>query len=909
MAVDDFKVLLGAELSRDINIQKELDKIKGLHLNIDSLTINKDVINSIKDELSRVSTHLDLNLNINTNTAAQQAQNAVLQIERETNKIVQRGSRIVQKGSFKQAFDASSLNTAAKEAENYFKDLTKIVSVQERLGDAKNLRGFTVSLQNAEGVAERLNYTLNEITDKNGNVLARSFNYTGGTINDNGVIKQLSTISSKADSLFIKLEKLKAAYSDENSQKHIKDPGNTAQLATQYEKVKTAIEAVQSADSSTFAKMVSNVNKEISSLEILVAKFKNAEYAATSLRTKDIGTIKTDESNSLNTFIEKMKQSGHYSVELQDESKSLKEQLDKVFDSESLTAYLNRVSNLKSEFKAVHAAAQTNEKGTKLQSSIRTEKNNLANWSVQVESLKKSMTDAGIPTDSLTQKMNRLNELLSEVGTQAGLQIYREELKEVESDAKAYESQLKSIASAEKLAAEKGQSLSNIDRILAQNTAMTEEVRQKFIALKAAIQACDNNASLGNLKRQISEVNNQMKTSGKFGPSFFDQISQNVKKFTNWFMIGGTVAATTRTIRKMVSNVVLLDDSLLELSKVSDLSASELKKVTNEAYAMGTQVGKTGTSVIDAVTKFKQAGYDLKDSLNMGKAALVMTNVGDGITQTSEAAGALISILKGFNMKESDVMSIVDKINSVSNQSPVAFDNLVDGLERVSGTMKQAGNSIDQTIGLLTGGFAQLRNMEKVSTGILKISQRLRGVGEDGEAIDGLSAKLQKSFGTIGVAIEDVNGNLRSTYDIIKDYAKVFPTLTSKQKQYFGELAAGKQQISVWNAITQQITDVDKAVGQSIDSVGSASEENSKYLDSISGKIEMLKSQFQELSSATFNSDIFKVLITGATSFLNVLTEIVKLVTPLGAIGAGVGIYKIFKNFDWPWNKGYLKIA
>lgn len=902
MAVDDFKVLLGAELSRDINIQKELDKIKGLHLNIDGLTINKDAINSIKSELSRVSTQLDLNLNINTNTAARQAQNAVQQIQQATNKVVQRGN-------FKQAFDASNLNTAAKEAENYFKDLSSIVSVQERLGDAKNLQGFTVSLQNAEGVAERLNYILKEITDKNGNVLSRSFEYAGGTINDNGVIKQFSSISSKADNLLVKLEKLKATYSDINSQKYIKDPGHTSELFAQYEKVKSAIEAVQSSDSSTFSSMVSNANKEISSLEILITKFKNAEYAATSLRTKDIGTIKIDEANSLNAFIEKMKQSGHYSVELQDESKSLKAQLDKVFDSKSLTAYLNQLSNLKSEFKAVNAAAQTNEKGTKLQSSIRTEKTDLANWSVQVESLKKSMTAAGIPTDSLTQKMNRLNELLSKVGTQAGLQIYREELKEVESDAKAYESQLKSIASAEKLAAEKGRSLSNIDRILAQNTAMTEEVREKFIALRAAIQACDNNASLGNLKRQISEVNNQMKTSGKFGPSFIDQIGQNVKKFTNWFMIGGTVAATTRAIRKMVSNVVLLDDSLLELSKVSDLSVSQLKKVTDEAYAMGTQVGKTGTSVIDAVTEFKRAGYDLKDSLDMGKAALVMTNVGDGITQTAEAAGALISILKGFNMKESDVMSIVDKINSVSNQSPVAFDNLVDGLERVSGTMKQAGNSIDQTIGLLTGGFSQLRNMEKVSTGLVTISQRLRGVSEDGEAIDGLSAKLQKSFSSIGVDIEDVNGDLRSTYDIIRDYAKVFPDLTSKQKQYFGKLAAGKRQVNVWNAITQQIADVDKAVGQSVDSVGSASEENSKYLDSISGKIEMLKSQFQELSSATFNSDTFKVLITGATSFLNVLTDIVKLLTPLGAIGAGVGIYKIFKNFDWPCNKGYLKIA
>ena len=85
-------------------------------------------------------------------------------------------------------------------------------------------------------------------------------------------------------------------------------------------------------------------------------------------------------------------------------------------------------------------------------------------------------------------------------------------------------------------------------------------------------------------------------------------------------------------------------------------------------------------------------------------------------------------------------------MNSVSNQSPVSSIILQMVLERVSGTMNQAGNSIDQTIGLLTGGFTQLRNMEKVSTGLITISQRLRAIDEDGEEIDGLSAELGESL-------------------------------------------------------------------------------------------------------------------------------------------------------------------
>ena len=198
----------------------------------------------------------------------------------------------------------------------------------------------------------------------------------------------------------------------------------------------------------------------------------------------------------------------------------------------------------------------------------------------------------------------------------------------------------------------------------------------------------------------------------------------------------------------------------------------------------------------------------MQQSMDMAESAMVMTNVAENITDTADAAGTLISVLKGFNMDASETMTIVDKINQVSNTSPIGFDNIAEGLERTAGTMAQSGNTIDQTIGLITAGYAQLRNVEKVSTGLITLSARLRGVDEEGETIDGLSAKLQEDFGKIGVAIENADGSLRSIYEIAQDYSKVLPTLTDKQKQYYAELAAGKRQVTVWNAITQQFQEL-----------------------------------------------------------------------------------------------------
>lgn len=166
--------------------------------------------------------------------------------------------------------------------------------------------------------------------------------------------------------------------------------------------------------------------------------------------------------------------------------------------------------------------------------------------------------------------------------------------------------------------------------------------------------------------------------------------------------------------------------------------------------------------------------------------------------------------------------------------------------------------------------------MEKVSSGLITISQRLRAVDEDGQKIDGFSAKLGKAFDKIGVSIEDSNGNLRSTYDILSDYAKVYPQLTSEQQQYYAELSSGKRQVNVFNAIIQQMSDVDKAINQSKDSIGSATNENEIYRQSIEGMKNEFNNQFQMLSKEVISSDWIKDLISAGTDFLGVLTDIVK---------------------------------
>lgn len=184
------------------------------------------------------------------------------------------------------------------------------------------------------------------------------------------------------------------------------------------------------------------------------------------------------------------------------------------------------------------------------------------------------------------------------------------------------------------------------------------------------------------------------------------------------------------------------------------------------------------------------------------------------------------------------------------------------------------------------------------------ISQRLRGIGEDGEAIDGLVPKLQKAFKDYAnIDIQDENGELRSTYDILSDLAKVYPSLTSKRRQYLGELAAGNRQVKVLNSIVSNWNDVQQAVDAATNSVGSADQENAAFMDSIQGRINELQSKFQEFSANTIDSEFVKSIINAGIAVLDFVDSIGGLQTILVAVGGLLAA----KNID-KISSGILRI-
>lgn len=167
----------------------------------------------------------------------------------------------------------------------------------------------------------------------------------------------------------------------------------------------------------------------------------------------------------------------------------------------------------------------------------------------------------------------------------------------------------------------------------------------------------------------------------------------------------------TSAIGDMIETVSSLDKSLVELRKVTDMTDSQLESFTKTAFEVGNAVARTGQEVIDAAAIFKRSGYEINESLDLSKVALTLLNVGDGIDGVSDAATTLISVLKGYNLEADKAMDVTSLINEVSNNASINFEDLAEGLTRTSAVFNQAGVSMGELSGLLTGAQEILQNI------------------------------------------------------------------------------------------------------------------------------------------------------------------------------------------------------
>lgn len=185
------------------------------------------------------------------------------------------------------------------------------------------------------------------------------------------------------------------------------------------------------------------------------------------------------------------------------------------------------------------------------------------------------------------------------------------------------------------------------------------------------------------------------------------------------------------------------------------------------------------------------------------------------------------------------------------------------------------------------------------------VSARIRGaeteLQEAGLETEGMvesTSKLQALIkGMTGFDILESDGKtFKDIYEIVLNIGKEWENLSDIDQAALLEALAGKQQSNALAAALSNIDILEKSYKEATNAVGSASEEQLKYSQSIQYSIDRAKASLEELANDFLSSDFLKGLIDAGNKLINILDLLVDKAGMLGTIGIGAGAFAGFKN-------------
>lgn len=369
-------------------------------------------------------------------------------------------------------------------------------------------------------------------------------------------------------------------------------------------------------------------------------------------------------------------------------------------------------------------------------------------------------------------------------------------------------------------------------------------------------------------------------SANKVNQSFTNVIGKVAKFYVATLPIQMVYKAISTTI----SAVKNFDDAFTELNKVTSLSGESLKQYTLDLADLGTEVGRTITTMTELATGFKKAGYNEEDSATLAKLGAMYQNTADEALTASEATSTLVSQMKAFGYTAENAIHITDSINQVSQDFAVSSADIGKGLTQAGASLQTYGNSFDQTVGLLTAGTEIFQGKsQQVARGLNQIASRV--------------AKNEEALKKYGIATKDANGDLKSTYEVLEQLADKWKNMSKEEQVSLGTKLAGVNQYKIFSAVMTNFDTAVKATNESMESAGATERQNAVYMESLQAKVQGLKSEFEKLVIGQGG------LQTLAKTFLTIATNALKVINSLGGLktilSAVVGVIATIKINTW----------
>ena len=280
--------------------------------------------------------------------------------------------------------------------------------------------------------------------------------------------------------------------------------------------------------------------------------------------------------------------------------------------------------------------------------------------------------------------------------------------------------------------------------------------------------------------------------------------------------------------------------------------------------------------MVSAASMFRKSGFNDSDAAMLAKVAASYQNVADTAVSAEDAAASIVSQIRAFGKDANFATHVIDAYNEVANNFSVGTNDLSQAMEIAASGMATYGNSFESVIGLVTAGTEIMQGRSsQVARGLSTIAARI--------------VKNQDALAEYGITVENVDGSLKSTFDVLSELKPKWDSMTDAQRTALGDTIAGQNQYKVLASVMQNFGHAANATKAALESAGSAAQENSKYMESLEAKQQALKAEFEDFANRVLSKDLVSGFINAGTAMLNFANnDVGAAVTRISVLSTGV---------------------
>lgn len=526
---------------------------------------------------------------------------------------------------------------------------------------------------------------------------------------------------------------------------------------------------------------------------------------------------------------------------------------------------------------------------------------------------KKNLFDTENFTDNVVA-VNQYNAALETVKNQLSIVANKE--RDAATAAKAEASAQKEAAAAMQLRSKANNLSMSMDAWLKRNSAAAKTFGGQIRSLQAELKSCDATRFSG-IQSEFKTITTQAEIVGKTGLNMGDRLKMQFTKLSSSFGAASVIMAGIQTVKEGFQNVLDVDTKLTELYRVTDFTSSQYSDVYDTLTTSAQKYGATLTDLISQTADWSRAGFSDPDTAaRLSEITSVYQHIADLDANTSMEN--ILTAYKGFEPQlkkqfggdaAAAAEHIADVYNEIDNNYATTAADIGEAVKRSASALSLAGNSLEETAGMVTGITEVTQDPEKAGNSLKVLSMRLRGMKGElqdlGEETDGNVENLSQMQGKVlnlthgKVNIFDNTGDFKSTYEIMQGIADIYDDLTDSDKADLLETIAGKNRANEVAALIQNWDRVAQATESAENSAGSVMAEQEKYANSLQGRLNSLTSSLQTISNTALDSGFLKGLVSGATEAINILNKVIDTIgiIPTVATVAGAAMSLSGKKF------------